>query len=150
MKKLLYLIISACAVFAACDFETSDNGELDGYWQLRQVDTLAGGIADMRNSGLFWSVQVNLLEVRDNYNPFNSLLFRFDKAGDILRIWNPIVNHKRISDSIVHDSATLARYYIVGTYNADSVLESVLHIQELGGEHMVLTNKLYRLHFRKY
>lgn len=150
MKKLLYLALTACICFTACDFETSDNGDLDGYWQLRQVDTLNGGSTDMRNSGLFWSVQVNLLEIHDNITPTNSILFRFEKSGDILRIWNPIVNNRPISDSIVKSPNTLAYYYVESYYKPDSTLEAILHIQELGSERMVLQNDSYRLHFRKY
>ena len=30
-------------MIAACDIHTSDNGYLDGYWQLKSVDTLSNG-----------------------------------------------------------------------------------------------------------
>jgi hypothetical protein len=135
----------------ACDFETSNNGDLDGYWQLKQVDTLAtGGSADMRTSGLFWSVQVNLLETRDNKNANINIYWRFEKTGDRLRIWNPIANNRAISDSIVKDPATCAGYYIQATPMADGNLESVLLINKLNSDDMVLSNNSYRLHFRKY
>ena len=42
MRKLLYIFI-VLMMFAACDIHTSDNGDLDGYWQLRSVDTLSTG-----------------------------------------------------------------------------------------------------------
>ncbi len=151
MKKLLYLILTACIFFAACDFEISNNGDLDGYWQFTQVDTLAtGGSADMRSSILFWSVQVNLLEIRNNTSQDSSVLFRFDKSGDILRIWNPVANIRAISDSLVTDSNMLSRYYINCHKNKDNTLETILHIKELNDEQMVLTNEAYQLHFRKY
>ena len=50
MKKLLYIFIFTLAV-AACEIHTSENGDLDGYWQLHKVDTLANGSScDMRDS----------------------------------------------------------------------------------------------------
>ncbi len=151
MKKLLYLVLAACIGFAACDFETSDNGDLDGYWQLTQVDSMqTGGSVDMRPSSIFWSVQVNLLEIRNNKDVLRSVLFRFDKNGDRLRIWNPITNDRQISDSIVADSATLTPYYIMCTHNADSILETTLQIRKLDSEQMILQNENYQLHFRKY
>ncbi len=151
MKNLLYLILTACIGFTACTFETSNNGDLDGYWQLSQVDSLKKGTSvDKRASGLFWSVQVNLLEIRNNTSPDSSIFFRFDKSGDILRIWAPIANIRAISDSVIKDSARLSAYYLHSTLRPDSTLESVLHINELNSDRMVLENNSYRLHFRKY
>ena len=63
MRKLLYIFF-VLLMFAACDIHTSDNGDLDGYWQLRSVDTLStGGTCDMRDSMRFWSFQANILFV---------------------------------------------------------------------------------------
>ena len=39
MRKLLY-IFTMLLMLAACDIHTSNNGDLDGYWQLSSVDTL--------------------------------------------------------------------------------------------------------------
>ena len=50
MRKLLYLIITFMMIIA-CDIHRSDNGDLDGFWQLKSVDTLStGGTCDMRDS----------------------------------------------------------------------------------------------------
>ena len=64
MKKLLFLVPLAAILCLSCELETSDNGDLDGFWQLKQVDTLQGGTKDMRGSGVFWAVQTDLLEAR--------------------------------------------------------------------------------------
>ena len=40
MKRLIF-VLTICMALVACDIETSGNGDLDGFWQLRQVDTLA-------------------------------------------------------------------------------------------------------------
>ena len=71
MKKT-FLFLATCLAMAmaatSCgDFiETSDNGDLDGYWQLSQVDTLANGVqVDMTSSKVFWGVQGKFLTMLD-------------------------------------------------------------------------------------
>lgn len=150
MKKLLYLFTAICMLSTACDFETSDNGSLDGYWQLSQLDTLTAGSSDMRSSGLFWSVQVRLLEIRNNFDANRSILFRFEQKGDYLRLWNPVADNKNISDSVITSPVTLAQYNIEGALNAEGVLESTLKVEQLDDDRMVLSNSGFRFHFRKY
>ena len=56
MKKTFLFLATCLAMTMAAtscgDFiEISDNGDLDGYWQLSQVDTLANGVqVDMTSS----------------------------------------------------------------------------------------------------
>ena len=69
-KTFLFLAICLAMTMAATscsDFiETSDNGDLDGYWQLSQVDTLANGVqVDMTSSKVFWGVQGKFLTMLD-------------------------------------------------------------------------------------
>lgn len=149
MKKLLYIFITLCIALTACDFETSDNGDIDGYWQLCQLDTLTGGSTDMRHSLLFWSVQARLLEIHNNQETLKSILFSFEQNGDSLRIWNPVFNDRNISDSLAIP-ADLTNYNLDSRVNADGVLESALKIDQLDDERMVLTNSRFRFHFRKY
>jgi hypothetical protein len=42
MRKLLYLILGVMAL-ASCDLHTYSNGQLDGYWHLKEIDTLSTG-----------------------------------------------------------------------------------------------------------
>ena len=69
-KTFLFLAICLAMTMAATscgDFiDTSDNGDLDGYWQLSQVDTLANGVqVDMTSSKVFWGVQGKFLTMLD-------------------------------------------------------------------------------------
>ena len=42
---------------SACTIEMSDNGDLDGYWHLEQVDTLAtGGKLNLSKERVFWGL----------------------------------------------------------------------------------------------
>ena len=79
-------------MLAACDIHTSNNGDLDGYWQLRSVDTLSSGMScDMRDSMLFWSFQGNLLHVRDNKEEkLDKVFMRFTLSDKVMTLTNPI------------------------------------------------------------
>ena len=58
MRKIIY-ILALCTFLVSCELETSGNKELDGYWQMNQVDTLStGGVADTREALIYWGVQV--------------------------------------------------------------------------------------------
>ena len=151
MKNIIFITIAVIITcFAACDFETSDNGSIDGYWQMRQIDTLATNrSADMRQSKLFWSVQSRLFEVRDI--PRNCKIdFRFEQNNNFLRIWSPIANLRVISDSVITNPKTLEPYGIIANPNSDKVLEATFVIERLTSDDMILNNASYRLHFRKY
>lgn len=150
MKHLLY-IIAACLGLAACDFETSDNGDLDGYWQLHQMDTLAtGSSADMRNSKIMCAVQVRLLEFMTLGEIGTGILFRFEQRNDSLILTNPIQDDRNISDSLVSNPATLVPYGMTPITGKDGKLEVKFCIEKLNDSRMILSNELYRLHFRKY
>jgi hypothetical protein len=151
MKHLLYIIIAASIALVACDFETSDNGDLDGYWQLSEMDTLATGrTADMRYSKIVCAVQVRLLEFRRADDINTGVMFRFEQRGDSLLLTNPVQNNRNISDSLVNNPATLVHYGMTATTGKDGKLEVKFLIEKLNDSRMTLSNKLYRLHFRKY
>ena len=59
MKKLYIYIIGVMLLMVGCDVESSDNGNLDGFWQMTtKTDKYAKcGAVDMRDSGLTWSFQ---------------------------------------------------------------------------------------------
>ena len=87
MKKIFLLAASLVLATSCGDLiETSDNGNLDGYWQLAQVDTLATGVtADMTDSKVFWGVQGKFLNVLDTHEaPSYGYMFRFQHTADSL------------------------------------------------------------------
>lgn len=145
MKKILAVIAIFLSVLSCDHFHTSDNGALDGYWQLTQVDTLKNGISsDAKDKYVFWAVQANLLEIM-NYKqggPTN-LFFRFEHHGDSLIIYNPVADQRNVQDSIITDVRTIEYY---GLYN----LREKLLVLQLTSNKMTLQNERLRMHFRKY
>lgn len=144
MKKLLLYIIGVSMAVASCDIETSDNGQLDGFWQLRTVDTLAtNGVKDMRETGLTWSFQHRLLELRDVKGQQRTLYFSFSHSGDALVLTNPYISARDEGDIKVEETDVLKPYGI-------NHLEEHFQVLTLTSSHMVLQTDELRLDFRKY
>ena len=134
--------------FMACiEFHTSDNGILDGFWQLTQIDTLANGHSeDMRARKIFWAVQADLLRMEDQHSDFDkyySIYFYFELKNNSLRVYNPVVDRREISDSIVTSVETLRFYGL-------NHLDETFKVLQLEDTKMALENERLRLYFRKY
>lgn len=144
MRKLLY-IFTMLLMLAACDIHTSNNGDLDGYWQLRSVDTLSSGMScDMRDSMLFWSFQDNLLHVRDNKEEkLDKVFMRFTLSDKVMTLTNPIIDLRDSSDLVLTDTTFLRHY---GIHDMPETLKVVT----LNSSTMILENRVLRLNFRKY
>ena len=143
MRKLLYIFF-VLLMFAACDIHTSDNGDLDGYWQLRSVDTLStGGTCDMRDSMRFWSSQANILHVRDNHDKIRKVLMRFNITDNVMILSDPIIDLRDSSDILFTDTTILWHY---GIHDIPETLKVIT----LNSSTMVLENRVLRLNLRKY
>lgn len=134
-------------MLVSCELETSGNKELDGYWQMSQVDTLStGGVADTREALVYWGVQGKLLQIRFSENGKflgEGLLFRFNRDDDMLTLSSPILHHLYETDEPISDVELLKPF---GIFN----LEEVFSIEELNDDVMVLASDTLRLHFRRY
>ncbi len=140
MKRLFYAIALA-AMLGSCTLETSNNGKLDGMWQLYSLDSLANGKSvDMRSSHVFWAVQVRLLEAR---NRDERIILRFNHTGDSLFLSDPYINDRELSDVKVTDVAKLAPLGI-------NKLDEHFAVKVLNSDNMILEAPTLRLYFRKY
>ena len=146
MKKLLS-ILALSILMVSCELETSGNKELDGYWQMEQVDTLStGGVADTRESLVFWGIQGKLLQIRysegGNYLG-EGLFFRFSREDSYLRLYSPVLHHLYETDEPIEDVEILKPF---GIYN----LEEVFYLEVLNDDALVVSNDQLRLYFRRY
>lgn len=146
MKKLLY-ILALSMLMVSCELETSGNDELDGYWQMSQVDTLSTGhVTDTREALIYWGIQGKLLQIRFSENGKflgEGLLFRFNRVNDDLILSSPVIHHLYETDEPIDDVEILKPY---GIFN----LEETFYIEKLDDDEMVLLNNSLRLHFRRY
>ena len=66
MKKFI-LYITGCLLLTSCGIEFSDNGKLDGFWQLMSADTLTNQhTLDLKTSGRTWAFQgLKVTDIRE-------------------------------------------------------------------------------------
>ena len=137
MKKIGSFIAAMMIItlLYSCDIQGSDNGALDGFWQLTEMtvweDGVQTGPTDMRESGIYWGVQGDLLRIGSTY-------FDFEHNGNTLRLWNPFRGN-----TYVEDAEELKSY---GLYS----LEENFTVEQLTGSEMTLRTEIVRLKLRKY
>lgn len=148
MKKIIFpliLLFTVLQFLVSCEIETSDNGKLDGQWHLVQVDTLqTGGVLDTSEKLIFWSFQMNLLQMR-NFNHVAPIsMARFSHAEGKLRVTQPCqYNLEHGNEYYTEETiSTIAPYGI-------NALEETFQVETLSGSRMTLCNGLLRLWFRK-
>lgn len=149
MKRyFLFSILGVICMFSACEMHHSDNGRLDGFWQLASVDTIGGHSADMRQNRVFWCIQGDMLQIRymDGilYDYGQGVVsFQFELTDKTLTVLNPIVCDRIYSDSILTDLK------IVNPYGINNLKES-FQILRLDGSAMTLESAKLRLYFQRY
>lgn len=151
--KLALLVIGTCTMFSSCDIETSDNGDLDGFWHLEQVDTLAtGGTCDYSDRRVFWGVQLKLISVSDYdaFGKWNGYYFRFNQTGDSLVLSSPYLNHWHQDKG--ENGGDIPVKEICDTLRRCGInhLEEHYYKEKLSGSKMILRTKELRLKFRKF
>lgn len=141
MKKIRYvLIVFLIGVFASCEVHTSNNGDLDGYWQMVQMDSVVSGkVTNMKGSGIFYAVYVHLLQVQ---GAGTQVSFRFKHSGDSLELYSPYADYGQ-NDQPVEDVSVIRPYGI-------NHLHEVFHVDALSSSKMILSTQEVRLYFRKY
>lgn len=149
MKKAFQLLSVCLALMfvASCGdlLETSDNGKLDGYWQLARIDTLANGAeTDMTGSKVFWGVQGSFFTMLDTHQSTSyGYMFRFKHTGDSLFLYDGRANHREVSDSL------LTNVDVLRPLGVNSLMEHFC-VEQLSSSRMVLRDEMLRLHFRKF
>ena len=147
MKRYTWLIVLGCVLLSlvACDWETSDNGELDGFWQMTDVDTLAtGGHENVKEKALTWSFQGRILEVREATHKGTPIyIFKFSHEGNVLKAFSPYLNDRDKEDPLVEDVKDIELYGF-------SALSEQFNVLKLTGSKMILQSATLKLTFRKY
>ena len=150
MKKIrtMKAIIYSCVVLfflSSCNMETSNNGDLDGLWQMLTIENLqTGEVKDGRDvgTGLNWAFQGRLLMMRGS----EEFVWRFDHSGETLKLYTPYYSgrFKEVHDDTPVTDATPLNVY--GVYR----LEEYFKILQLESDNMRLESPNVRLTFRKY
>lgn len=140
---ILGFVLLVTAVFSSCELETAGEGGMQGFWHLVRVDTLeTGSSKDLSSQLLFWAFEVHLLETSDHQGNHQNILFRFEKEGNQLRVYEPHVNNLGGADPATEDVSLLMPYGI-------HALEEYFVIEKESGGRMILSNNILRLYFRR-
>ena len=131
MKRLLYIIIGVTLLLASCDTEDSDNGNLDGFWQMSS------------SPGITWAFQGHILELRDVKKVHQDIVMSFTREGDKLKLSDPYRVDRDSDDVALKDADMLIPYGISNT-------STEFRISELTSSRMVLDNNITHLEFRKF
>lgn len=142
MKKITFLF-AALLLLTSCEIEFSNNGKLDGFWQLIAVDTLATQhTSDLKTSGRTWAFQGRLLEMRDTKGGYSDLYFSFEHRGDSLFLDSPYLSDRDVDDIKIMDVNIVRPYGVNG-------LKEGFEIENLSNNKLVLRSKTLRLMLRK-
>lgn len=137
----VFLIFS----FTSCELETSHNGNLDGFWHLVEVDTLqTEGVKDTSEDLLFWSFQVNLLELSDHTDLGHIYMTRFDYSDGKLQVTKPCRYNRYEGNEMLTEEDVK----VIGPYGLNA-LEETFFVEQLSSSRMTLRNGILRLHFKK-
>lgn len=146
MKLINISVFSLLFLFVSCvEFEHSENGDLDGYWHLVQVDTLdTGGTTDLSQERCFWMVQGSVFQLYSpDLNYGERYVSHFTHEGDQFVIHQVYFSRRLEGDPAVEDVKLLQPFGI------NSTQEETFKIEELKGGRMVLTSAMLRLTLKK-
>ena len=125
-----------------CELETTDNGDLDGYWHLEQVDSLAGQRSvDYGQSNIFWSIQFELLQLSNLED--NTIIYKLVYDNRQLTLANPCMFDRADGDTLVTNVEVLRQYGV-------NALQENFKVVTLESRTMVLESPVLRLHFKRY
>lgn len=142
MKKITFLF-AALLLLTSCEIEFSNNGKLDGFWQLIAVDTLSTQhTSDLKTSGRTWAFQGRLLEMRDTKGGYSDLYFSFEHRGDSLFLDSPYLSDRDADDIKITDVNIVRPYGVNG-------LKEGFEIESLSNNKLILRSKTLRLMLRK-
>lgn len=147
MRRYYIYIIGIVLLLAGCDMETSDNGDLDGLWVMQSMEYGPAGWArtDLHTSGLTWSFQGHILELRDVNKVHQDIAASFEHEGDNLTVHDFYFVDRDEGDRVVEDDYT----YLL-PYGVPSNILVTFKIVELTSARMKLESATTRLEFRKY
>ena len=132
MKHFLYIIIGVVALLlTGCDKEDASNSHLEGFWQMQP------------SSGITWSFQGHILELRDVNKVHQDIVMSFSREGDRLKLTAPYRVDRDSDDVALKDADMLIPYGISNT-------STEFRISELTSSRMVLDNNTTHLEFRKF
>lgn len=138
-------------MFSSCTLESSDNGDLDGFWHLEQIDTLAtGNSADFSKKYVFWGIEHKLIAVKETDSNKDKFYLRFVQTSDSLKITQAFVNHGHQDNGDDGGDIPVTEVSADLQYFGLNALPEGFQKEALSGSKMILKSKTLRLKFKKF
>ena len=145
------LLLSVVALLASCglvDIEHSENGKLDGYWHLVQVDTLStGGSLDLRQERFFWIVQGTVFQL---FSPDLSDGFGQRYVSHFSYENEKISFQQFYYDQRAEGDPILEKVDLLQPFGINKLAGDSFDIEELTGGGMTLSGEELRLVFKRH
>ena len=139
-----FIMLSVLSLFflVGCTLETTDNGDLDGYWHLEHIESLSSQRSvDYGQARIFWSIQFKLLQLSDLHN--NTIIYNLVYDNNQLTLAEPYMSDRADGDTLVTDVEVLRPYGV-------NALQENMKVVSLQSDKMILESPILRLHFKKY
>ncbi len=153
MRKMrnFSLITIFLLLLTGCSIETSDNGVLDGRWQLMEINYFDGSNrkVETKEQLIFWDIQYKLISIHSMSGKLHDSLTeeslcRFNYTKDSLKL-SDFYRHFREADQKIDDPLTT--YFQKTGINGIKANFAVLH---LDSKSMLLQSDYAKLSFRKF
>lgn len=145
------LITIFILLLTGCSIETSDNGVLDGRWQLMEINYFDGSNrkVETKEQLIFWDIQYKLISIHSMSGKLHDSLTeeslcRFNYTKDSLKL-SDFYRHFREADQKIDDPLTT--YFQKTGINGINANFAVLH---LDSKSMLLQSDYAKLSFRKF
>ncbi|MBO7051992.1 MAG: lipocalin-like domain-containing protein [Prevotella sp.] len=103
----ILLAITGIIALVSCEIHSSDNGNLDNWWYLRQVENINGNdnlnpnlnpnVEDYVDKKVFWGFIGKLMQTQGG--GAGTYLYRFEQSGGKLRVYEPHKNNSKSSET---------------------------------------------------
>ena len=153
MRKMrnFSLITIFLLLLTGCSIETSDNGVLDGRWQLMEINYFDGSNrkVETKEQLISWDIQYKLISIHSMSGKLHDSLTeeslcRFNYTKDSLKL-SDFYRHFREADQKIDDPLTT--YFQKTGINGIKANFAVLH---LDSKSMLLQSDYAKLSFRKF
>ena len=136
-------LVTACGLV---ELHSSKNGDLDGFWHLETIDSLAtGNTCDLREERRFWMFQGTIFQL---YCPEvmegQRFVGQFSHENGTLTLWKVLYDIREEGDPVVESVD------IIRPFGINQIENVVFHVDELSGSKMTLSNEMLRLSFKKH
>lgn len=160
MEKMRHIrrclgMLSLCIMLSlvSCTIESSKNGDLDGFWHLERIDTLATGkTSDYSEKRIFWGIEHKLLYVKDADAGTRGYLLRFEQTSDSLKLSSPYKfnwHEDQGSDEEPGGDIPVKNVEPLRPFGLNA-LEEKFAKEALDGSKMILRSKTLRLYFKRF